>query len=145
MPHDMVVGVDTSETSKRAVEYACEQTQRDDRASLLLCHVIHWSPFSFTTTDDNEQRPVRRKAEIEAAESQVLRPLVEFAQERGVPVESLVRHGDPSDTLIDIVAEVEAKAVIVGRTGDSRMRSRVFGTLPSHLVQECPVPVTVIP
>ncbi|CAN5898864.1 hypothetical protein BH20ACT6_BH20ACT6_07520 [soil metagenome] len=145
MQHDIVVGVDSSETSKRAVEYACEQTQRGDRATLLLCHVIHWSPYSFTTPYENDTRPARKKEEIEAAETQVLQPLVELAREHGVPAESMVRHGDPADMLIHIVDEVGGKAVVVGRTGDSRMRSRVFGTLPSHLVQECPVSVTVVP
>ncbi len=75
----------------------------------------------------------------------MLQPLIELARERGVPTESLVRHGDPADMLIHIAKDVDAKGVVVGRTGDSRMRSRVFGTLPSHLVQECPVPVTVVP
>lgn len=145
MQHDIVVGVDTSDTSRRAVEYACEQTQCEDRSTLLLCHVIHWSPYSFTTPYDNDTRPTRKAEEIEAAEAQVLQPLIELAHERGVPTESLVRHGDPADMLIHIAKDVDAKGVVVGRTGDSRMRSRVFGTLPSHLVQECPVPVTVVP
>ncbi len=44
MQHDIVVGVDTSDTSRRAVEYACEQTQREDRSMLLLCPVRQRHP-----------------------------------------------------------------------------------------------------
>ncbi len=145
MQHDVVVGVDTSDTSRRAVEYACRLGHPGDHPTLLLCHVIHWSPYSFTTPYENETRPVRKAEEVEAAETQVLKPLLDLAGEHGVSAESMVRHGDPAEMLIQIVSEVGAIAVIVGRTGDSRMKSRVFGTLPSHLVQECPVPVTVVP
>jgi nucleotide-binding universal stress UspA family protein len=47
--------------------------------------------------------------------------------------------------ILDLARERDAAYIVVGRTGDSRMRQAVFGSTPGHLVQLAPVPVTVVP
>jgi nucleotide-binding universal stress UspA family protein len=143
MSHDVVVGVDSSDAGRRAVLYACDAARAG--ATVLLCHVIPWSPFSFTTADENEHRHRRKEAELAAATAQILDPLAALAKDHGTAVDVAVRHGQPVETLLEIVAEERARLVVVGRTGDSALRGRVFGTLAGHLVQESPVPVTVVP
>ena len=146
MSHEIVVCVDTSAASRRAVEFACALARSGTGgSSVLLCHVIPWSPFSFTTAEENEHRHRRRDAEVEAASEQVMRPLVELATAGGVRADQLVRHGDPMDALIDVAETEKARLLVVGRTGDSGLRGRVFGTLAGQLVQNSPVPVTVVP
>lgn len=167
MTHDIVVGVDTSEASRRAVGYACDlaslprpddvfaattsrhappgEGDSDPDARVLLCHVVPWSPFSFTTVEDNETRPARRTAELAAAREQVLEPLAKVAAERGVHASTMARHGDPVDVLGDVARASGAALVVVGRTGDSGLRNRLFGTCAAQLAQQCPVPVTVVP
>lgn len=166
MAHDIVVGVDTSEASRRAVGYACDlasvprpddsptttsrhappgEGDSDPDARVLLCHVVPWSPFSFTTNEENEARPARREAELAAAREQVLDPLAKVAAERGVHASTMARHGDPVDVLGDVARASGAALVVVGRTGDSGLRNRLFGTYAAQLAQQCPVPVTVVP
>lgn len=170
MTHDIVVGVDTSEASRRAVGYACDlaslprpdsdraapapttsrhappgEGDSDPDARVLLCHVVPWSPFSFTTVEDNETRPARRESELAAAREQVLDPLAKVAAERGVAASTMARHGDPVDVLGDVARSSGAALVVVGRTGDSGLRNRLFGTYAAQLAQQCPVPVTVVP
>ena len=36
-------------------------------------------------------------------------------------------------------------AIVVGRTGDSRVKRALFGSIPGHLVHESTIPVTVVP
>jgi nucleotide-binding universal stress UspA family protein len=143
MSHDVVVGVDSSDASRRAVLYACDAARAG--ASVLLCHVIPWSPFSFTTADENEHRHSRKEQELAAATEQILGPMAALAKDCGVTVDVVARHGQPAETLLEIVAAEGAGLVVVGRTGDSALRGRVFGTLAGHLIQESPVPVTVVP
>ena len=58
----------------------------------------------------------------------------------------MVRHGDPVDTLVELFAgEFSATAIVVGRTGDSRVKRALFGSIPGHLVHESTIPVTVVP
>lgn len=140
----VLVGVDGSDASTRAVEFAA---MRAEQLQLSVCvvHVIPWSPYSFTTHGENERRHQLKEQEVAAATEQLVEPMVSTVQERKVPVEGIVRHGDPVDLLIDLAKEKDAIQVVVGRTGDSRMRQAVFGSIPSHLVQAAPVPVTVVP
>ena len=144
MANELVVGVDTSESSRRAVTYACAAASRSG-STLVLVHVIPWSPFSFTTPDENEHRHQRKEAEIEAVNSQIMEPLSALARECGVDAATRVEHGDPPETLIEIAEHEQATLIIVGRTGDSGLRGRLFGTLAGHLVQQSPIPVTVVP
>ena len=141
---EILVGVDRSEQSRRAVEFAAERARQLDR-SVLVVHVIPWSPFSFNTPEDNEHRSTRRAEEIAAATEQIVEPMAVLVREKGVEVETLIQHGDPVDTLIDIAKRRASGHIVLGRTGDSRVKRVLFGSTPSHVVQLATVPVTVVP
>ncbi|MBM6404442.1 universal stress protein [Phycicoccus sp. CSK15P-2] len=140
----VVVGVDNSDVSTRAVEFAVERAQKNDW-KVVLVHVVPWSPYSFTTPSENEHRHRERESEISAAQEQILVPMAAIAEEAGVSHEALVKHGKPSDTMSDIADEVGAVHLIVGRTGDGGLREAVFGSVASRLVQQAKIPVTVVP
>ncbi len=141
---EILVGVDRSEQSRRAVAFAAERA-RQLGGSVLVVHVIPWSPFSFNTPEDNEHRSTRRAEEIAAATEQIVEPLGALAREEGVDVETLIQHGDPVDTLIEIAKRRSSGHIVLGRTGDSRVKRVLFGSTPSHVVQLATVPVTVVP
>jgi nucleotide-binding universal stress UspA family protein len=141
---EILIGVDRSDHSRRAVEFAVARAvERQD--SVVLTHVIPWSPFSFNTPSENEHRHTQKQAEVAAATTQVIEPLVGIAREAGIPAEVIVLHGDPVDMLIDIARDRGSDHIVLGRTGDSRVRQALFGSLPAQMVQLAPVPVTVIP
>lgn len=139
----ILVGVDGSEASDRAVAYACDQAK--ERGGQVVCaHVIPWSPYSFTTPEDNEERLKQRNAELKAAEEQVLAPAVEIVGD-ALPCSSAVKHGDRVDVLLEMAQEFDANQIIVGRTGENPLRRALFATVPSRLVLLADVPVTVVP
>ena len=140
----ILIGVDASEASTRAVEFA---SMRAKQLGFGLCivHVIPWSPYSFSTPDELSHRHQTRTAEIAAATEQIVEPRVAKAREAGITVEGIVRHGDPVDLLNDMVAERHAVQVVVGRTGDTRVKRAIFGSIPGHLTRTATVPVTVVP
>jgi nucleotide-binding universal stress UspA family protein len=140
----IVVGVDRSEPSNRAVHFAAALAARDGTA-LTVVHVIPWSPYSFNTPSENEERHRRREEEIAAATEQVIEPAVAAAKEEGVEATTVVRHGDPVDLIIEETEQRGADLIVMGRSGDSRVKRAIFGSYPSALVQEAPVPVVVIP
>jgi nucleotide-binding universal stress UspA family protein len=145
MAYDVVVGVDTSEASRRAVQFACRLHSTGAIDGVLLVHVVPWSPFSWVTPEENERRHVERQHEIDAAQKLVLEPLLELAKDCGIEAEAMVRHGDPVEVLEDLARDEEARLLVIGRTGDTGLRQRIFGGLPSHLVQSADVPVVVVP
>lgn len=140
----LLVGIDNSACCQRSVEYAAELAGAA-KASLLVLHVIEWSPYSFNTASENEVRHKRREEELQRAYAELVDPVVALLTAKGLKVEGMVRHGHPAKTLNDIANERGADSIIIGRKGSSRMTAQLFGSIPSTLVQIADIPVTVVP
>jgi nucleotide-binding universal stress UspA family protein len=138
----VLVGVDGSEPSDRALIFARDRAEAL-HGSIVLAHVIPWSPYSFTTAEDNAERHARRAAEIAAANEQILAPASELAGD--VPHTCVVTHGNRAEVLVQLARQHGADHILVGRTGEGRLRTALFGSVPSHLIQIADVPVTVVP
>lgn len=144
MTDTMLVGVDGSESGRRAADFAAARA-RAAGARLVVAFVIEWSPYTFNTPEENEQRHKRREEEIERATSHVLDPLVDELRASGLEVEGVVRHGHPAEVLSGLAQEHGAEQIFIGRRGTSRIAALLFGSVAGTLVQVSPVPVTVVP
>ncbi len=144
MSNTFLVAVDGSEGSVRAADFATERALASN-SKLVLAYVIEWSPYSFHTPDELAERHKRREEEIERAQSTVLGPVSKSVKDQGVDVEVVVHHGHPSETLVDLAKDRGATQIFIGRKGQSRVASLLFGSVAGSLVQTSPVPVTVVP
>ena len=144
MKQALLVGTDCSDCSKRAIDYAVRWAKAAD-LRLVVVYVIQWSPYSFNTPQENELRHQRREDEIERAHSKIVDPLVENLRNRGIDAEGVVRHGHPADTLRALANELDVGNIIIGRTGHSSIKAKLFGGVASTLVQVSDQPVTVVP
>jgi len=140
----LLVGVDCSNCSNRALEYAARQAQ-DAKSQLIVVHVIDWSPFSFNTPQENAERHKRREAELQRAHDEIVDPLVNDLRQKNVFVRGVIRHGHPAETINAVAEEFGATSIIVGKTGSSRIKSQLFGSVANTLVQISKIPVTVVP
>lgn len=140
----LLVGIDCSDCSERALEYAAEWAE-SAKLQLIVAHVIEWSPYSFNTPQENEERHKRREAELDRAHKEVVDPVVEKLRERGVNARGVIRHGHPAETLCEVASEFGVTNIIVGKTGSSRIRAQLFGSVANSLVQISKQPVTVVP
>lgn len=144
MSEVLLVGIDCSDCSERALEYAADWAAVT-RRRLIVVHVIQWSPFSFQTPQENEERHKRREAELDRAHREIVDPVVNRLRERGLDVQGVIRHGHPAETLCDVATEFGASHLVVGKTGSSRIRAQLFGSVANSLVQISEQPVTVVP
>lgn len=141
---DVMIGVDGSEASRRAVDFAIE-IAKEFELEVVVVHVIPWTPYSFSTPDENEHRHNQRKQELKAANDQIIDPALHRLALSQVKAEGLVKHGHPVEVMIDLAVAQGVRHIIVGRTGDSRIKQVLFGSTPSQLIISSPVPVTVVP
>jgi len=143
-PEVVVVGVDGSEAGERAARFAGRHA-REGGARLVVVFVVPWSQYAVQTAEENEQRPVTRERESKEAHASIVDPLVDALTAEGVMAEGIVRHGHPAQTLCDVGTERGASHLVVGRIGQSRVRTLLFGSTPGNLIQIATVPVTVVP
>lgn len=139
-----LVGIDCSECSDRALEYATRKAKASG-GKLLVAHVIEWSPYSFNTVEENAVRHKRREAELDRAHSEVVDPIVDRLKEQGIEAEGLIRHGHIARTLNALAGEHDVEAIIVGRQGATNLVAQLFGSVSGTLIQMADRPVTVVP
>jgi nucleotide-binding universal stress UspA family protein len=139
----LVVGVDGS-GGDRALAHAKRLARMVEGAELILVYVIEWSPFTFQTPEENEERHKRREEEISTAHSRVLDPAVSSTRVDGFEVRGIVRHGKVADLLNAVALEENADGIIVARATADGIAARIFGTSTAALVMSASVPVTVV-
>lgn len=144
MSQKIIVGVDGSEGAFRALDFAvsCAKAQGLD---VLVCHVLEWSPYTFLTPTELEERHKRRAEEVGRAEKAILDPVLAAISESGLSVHTEIRYGHVAETLCAIAEKQETFQIVVGRTGHSALSSRLFGSVAGTLAQAAPVPVTIVP
>ena len=138
-----LIGVDGSNCSERAVSYVTERAKQSG-GSVLVTHVIEWSPYSFSTPEENAQRHQRREQELDRAHKEIVDPIVGRLQDAGVEAKGLVAHGNVAQTVDRLARENDVTCIVIGRKGAGRL-AQFFGSVASRLVQIVDRPVTVVP
>ena len=144
MTAKIVVGLDGHSSGERAVVYAQNLANMIGACELLVVYVIEWSPYSFQTPEENAERHKRREEEISTAMERVVNPAVKALSDEGFSARGIVQHGNVADTLDAIATQEGANQIIVGRSTEGGISSRIFGSATSNLVMHASVPVTVV-
>lgn len=144
MENSVLIAVDGSEGGARALNYAIERAKLGG-AKLIVTYVIEWSPYSFNTPEENAERHGRREQEIARATEGVVNPAVALVKSQNIECDSVVTHGPPAETLIKIAKKHGVQQIVIGRRGQSGIKTLLFGSVAGNLVQTSPVPVVVVP
>ncbi|MBN8290757.1 universal stress protein [Rhodobacter sp. NTK016B] len=140
----IVVAYDGSGAGERAVTLA-QTFAESSGAALIVAHVLEWSPYSFLTKEEIEERHKRRKEEMTRAEQALVSPVVAKLQAAGLSVSSDIRFGHVAETLVEIAKASNASQIVIGRIGSSGLGARLFGSVTGTLAQIATVPVTIVP
>ncbi|MCB1424813.1 MAG: universal stress protein [Zhengella sp.] len=144
MSERFVVGYDGSAPARRALDFAIGKA-RAQGARIIVAHVLEWSPYSFLTPTELEERHMRRKEELARAQEAILDPVIAEVRGLGIETEGVIRYGHVADTLTAIIRDREASQIFIGRSGNSELSSRIFGSVAGSLAQSAPVPCTIVP
>ena len=144
MSKKFVIGLDGSENSLKAAKFAIAMAE-DTGTAIHVIHVLDWSAYSFLTMEELQNRHKRRTEELDRANSAILAPAVAALESDGTTITAEVRYGGIAETIIEYCNEIKGDQIFVARTGDTEISARVFGSVPSTLVQISEVPVTVVP
>lgn len=137
-PRTILVGVDDSSASFRALSYAAGLAQRNE-AMLVFVHVCCPSPVASIAVDitgdalDGRDSEGMRFAELART----------TALEQGVGVKFALRDGDPAHEIAGVADDVHADVIVVERS-HSRIH-RLVHSVPNRLERRGAWPVTVVP
>ncbi|GAB1691678.1 universal stress protein [Krasilnikovia sp. M28-CT-15] len=135
----IVVGVDGSVGSRRALEWAAREAATRGGAVQAVTawswDGIEYGPMTATSPDEEAQRA----AELLDREVKAL------AVQRGTaqPVAAEVIEGRPADVLS--AAAASADLLVLGSHGHSRVRHTVLGSVSEECIRKARCPVVVIP
>lgn len=133
----IVVGLDASECSERALDWATDEAKRSQRR-LLLVSVWHWStgavgsPMSLVGHEDPH-----------TAARQTLERAAKQVHDKGVPFSVFLAEGSPAGTLTDIARD--SAMLVVGRHGGGAVRRTLMGSVSKGCLEHSHAPVVVIP
>ena len=129
---------------KRAVVNLAATHARREGAKLHIVHVLEWSPYSFLTPQELEERHARRKKEMARAEEAVMAPVLTELRASGVEAEGEILYGSAVELILQVAQEQDAALIFVGR-GETTLGARVFGSVSIGLAQAAPVPTVIVP
>jgi nucleotide-binding universal stress UspA family protein len=134
----IVVGVDGSACSDCAVRRAVELAAGLGD-SLVLAYAVE-PPF---------RRVGDEWREAQAALEELGRPILDAAlataSEAGVEAEALLVPKRPTDALLGLADERDARMIVVGSASERPLTGLILGSVPHKLVHRSSVPVLVVP
>lgn len=133
----ILVGIDGSEGSYKAAEYAADLAERLG-AKVTLMFVI-----SDQYTDRFIAKPTYTPNEEIMAGDRFKRPKL-FMEERGVACDTMVEMGNPAQSLL-ATGEKGYDLIILGTRGLSAVKEFMLGSISSKVVQHSKIPVLVVP
>ena len=134
-PAALVVGVDGSDTSERALHYAFGLARRQG-GRIIAVHAV-----AMMTGYDLTLPPVpSAEADYERKLKQAVHGL---ALEHGVAAFFVSMVGDPAAVIVKVARDEHADAIVLGAS--RALGHKLFGSAAVRAVRRCPCPVTVVP
>jgi nucleotide-binding universal stress UspA family protein len=141
-PRAIVVGVDGSNSSLRAAAYAAGMARR--QGCRLIAVFVRSLPSVMLPMADTSGSAAATVAQAHDEVEQELREAIaQRSPALNLDIRLVVRTGEPYTELLNVAQQVQADAVIVGRS--TKMLHRIAGSLAIKLVRAGRWPVTVVP
>lgn len=138
----IIVGVDGSEGSQRALAWALEEARRL-QAPVRVVHAW-WTPPEYAEGELDSTDEEDDAARQEAAERMVADLLEEMADvARGLDVDIEVVNDHPATTLID--RSEWADRIVLGTRGVGGFKALMLGSVTQQVVPYADCPVVVVP
>jgi universal stress protein A len=142
----LLVPVDYSEQSRRALEYA-GQLAEAFKATVDIVHCFDRP--SYVSDDVFIERQGKRRPLVEVLREDAEREMAQFLSgtklPHGVTVDSHLIGGDPAGAVCERLRDGGYDVVVIGTSGKSGVRQLLLGSVAARLVRLSPVPVLTIP
>ena len=137
----ILVPVDFTETSDRALAYAVEFARRFD-ASITVIHAYQIPVYGFpdgayiTAADVAAQLSTAAQARLEA--------IVDSQKLANVPMSGILRDGVAWEEINAVAQDIKADLIIIGTHGRRGLARALLGSVAENVIRTAKIPVLVI-
>jgi len=149
----ILVAVDGSDNSKKALTYAVELAEKLD-GKITLIHVSSTvapmippaDTFSAPTLPPPASTAILTKISEEAKRKgeQILDEGEQVVKERGIGVEKILREGDAVRQIVTLAQEGKFDLIVLGHRGVSRLEELFLGAVSEGVSHKAPCPVLIV-
>lgn len=134
----ILVGTDFTETSDRAIDWAIELAAKLGSAVTIL-HAYEIPAISFP--DGGLIATAQVAATLSNTASAALEKTVESYSGRGVPVDGMLREGEPAAEITAAADQVDADIIVIGTHGRRGIARALLGSVAERVIRTAHKPV----
>ena len=137
----ILVGVDGSDNSQRALEWAAKEAAfRNTSLTVLTVHqAVHGWTGTLTFQDDDAQ--VQKVADLAKAETDKVLAGLGDSRPESVTVRAV--HGYPAEEIIN--AGADADMIVLGTSGVGGWSGQLIGSVATKVIHHATSPVLIVP
>ncbi|MEF8778687.1 MAG: universal stress protein [Natronomonas sp.] len=139
----LLLPIDTSAGSERAIEHAIDAAERYD-AELHVLYVVDTDTYSSYSGDEYVHEFEGLESALEQAGEEAIEEVVETADAAGVDAEPVIRHGVPHEEILAYAEEADVGLTIIGSKNRSGEYRRLLGSVAERVTRMAERPVTVV-
>jgi len=136
----ILVAVDGSEHSDKAVKYACA-IGPPLGAEVILLHVV---PMLVSATPYHDTVSDQPFLALQKVGEDILRRAKTFAESLGCTVTDLLSYGDPANRIIEVAEEHQVDLIIMGSRGVSGIKRLFVGSISDKVSKDASCPVMIV-
>jgi nucleotide-binding universal stress UspA family protein len=140
-PQRILVPVDFSDSSARALRHAAEQAA-ESSGSLLIVHVVP-ADYGWLGIGRDESRDLDRSLQRQAADR--LRAFADEHVRDLVPAELQVRIGQPAEEIVAAAKESKFDTIVISTRGLTGLDRYLIGSVADRVTRLATCPVFLIP
>jgi nucleotide-binding universal stress UspA family protein len=139
----VLVPVDGSPASLRAVDFAIEMAAQTSSTSLVLLNVQNIPAIELAAASEAMANDWLQETALRASDK-ALKEARGQCENASVAFMTLVRTGHPAEVIAQVASEEDIKHIVMGTRGLGRIKGLLLGSVATQVIHLVDVPITLI-
>jgi nucleotide-binding universal stress UspA family protein len=142
-PSKILIPVDGSAASLRAVDFAIEMVAQKPNTSLVLLNVQNIAAINIAGAAEAMDASGLPEAAARASD-QALKDAIGKSEGANVAFEALVRAGHTAEAIAQVAREEDVDHIVMGTRGLGSIQGLLLGSVATQVIHLAKVPITLI-
>jgi len=144
VPSKVLVPLDGSPASLRALDFAIEMTRQNPDTSLVLLNVQHISAMDLAEADADAAMGGDWQEAASQASAKALKEAIGKAEAAGVAFKNIVRTGQTAEAIAQAARDEGSEHIVMGTRGLGSIQGLLLGSVAMKVIHLAEVPITLI-